>query len=97
MSSYCHPKAFKTNADQFKIAKLKNEIFGEESEKREFDRTENKEIKKMLSDKVPLFLPNPEKNWGPKNPSRIKQTINYQKIEESNTNEDEQIYDDINK
>ena len=29
----------------------------------------------MLKNALPRFLPNPEKNWGPKSAARIKQTI----------------------
>ena len=36
------------------------------NEKGELDWSEIKEIKHMLKSTIPRFLPNPEKNWGPK-------------------------------
>lgn len=75
VQSYCHPTVFKTNADQFKIFELINELFGDQKKEKKFDMTINLDVKKALKDKVARFLPNPEKNWGPKSASKIKQSV----------------------
>lgn len=73
--SYCNPTAFKTDASPEKLLRLADELFGEATGDRQFDATVNPDAKKMLKDKVPRFLPNPEKNWGPKSASKIKLTV----------------------
>jgi len=55
--------------------KLEWEKTNKEKEyKSHIDFSDNAEIKQMLKSAPPRFLPNPEKNWGPKSAAKIKQT-----------------------
>lgn len=38
----------------------------EKDYKEKLNWTEDKEVKKLLKNRIARFLPNPEKNWGPK-------------------------------
>ena len=73
--SYCHPTAFKTTASALTILELVDQVFGGEEAVKKFDMTVNLEVKRMLKERVARFLPNPEKNWGPKSASKIKLTV----------------------
>lgn len=67
--SYLQEMVFKTNAPFELLYQMREEwkkIMEDKDCEKQFDWSENKDIKKMLKNSAPRFLPNPEKNWGPK-------------------------------
>jgi hypothetical protein len=75
--SFTNPVVFKTDApvDFLRTMKLEWEKSCKDKDyKSHIDFSDNAEIKLMLKNAPPRFLPNPEKNWGPKSAAKIKQT-----------------------
>ena len=88
--SYLHPITIKTDAPFEFLRKIYNEWWLLENDpdfKGEISFTVDPEIKKMIKEYPPRFLPNPEKNWGPKSAAIIK-------LDKKNVNKSEQ--DDLN-
>ena len=75
--SYCNSKVLKTNAPTNFLRAIVTKWAGKDESELKVDFTDNPEIKKILKNKVPRFMPNPEKNWGPKSAARIKKGISH--------------------
>ena len=73
--SYIHPITIKTNAPYEFLMKILEEWKQKETNpkfKGEINFKINDDVKKMINDYPPRFLPNPEKNWGPKAAAKIQ-------------------------
>ena len=75
VGSYLNPLVIKTDAPDDFMNKMRVEW--EKSKlnqeyKSDIDFSEDKEISKKMKRKIARFLPNPERNWGPKSMASIK-------------------------
>jgi hypothetical protein len=77
-TSFSNPGVFKTDASVQFIQEVSREwekVSRDKGYESKIDFSDNPEIKFMLKHTPPRFLPNPEKNWGPKSAAKIKQTL----------------------
>jgi len=77
-ASFTNPNVFKTDAPIEFLRSVKAEwekVNKEKDYTSPINFSDNPEVKQMLKNTPPRFLPNPEKNWGPKSAAKIKQTL----------------------
>ena len=75
VGSYLDPLVIKTDASNEFLNKMRIEWEKSQVDKNyksQIDFSEDKKINKLIKRKVARFLPNPEKNWGPKSMASIK-------------------------
>lgn len=73
--SYLHPITIKTDAPFEFLRKVYDEwwlLDNDPQFKGEVNFNIDVEVKKMIKEYPPRFLPNPEKNWGPKSAAKIQ-------------------------
>ena len=86
VTSYCSPLVVKTNAPIEFIRKMViawHNASDLSVDKGDISFEDNAEAKKILRNATPRFMPNPEKNWGPKSAAKIKQEKYIETNEES--------------